>query len=125
MKILADDLDGLCSGRLSCILNVLSRYIATPDWTFNELSFLRSVVVDGVRRQVRFFGIKGDLKWRSQVFKLSATQRFYLHVLRVALCASSKHEHLLDHLVLAIGREMELLKGTGPRGAYIPESMQH
>ena len=39
---------------------------------------LRSVKVGDVRRQVRFFGMKGDLKWHSQVFKLSATEISYL-----------------------------------------------
>lgn len=30
----------------------------------------RTVNIDGQKRHVRFFGMKGDLKWLAQVFKL-------------------------------------------------------
>ena len=32
--------------------------------------YSRTVNIDGKQRHVRFFGMKGDLKWLAQVFKL-------------------------------------------------------
>mgnify|MGYP001815030488 CR=1 FL=1 len=43
-------------------------------WGEPDLASPRSVVVDDERRRVLYFGMKGDLKWLHQVFKLSDSE---------------------------------------------------
>ena len=56
------------------------------------IDLLRSIQIGGAQRPLRFFGMKGDLKWLSQVFKLSGAESF----IRTTLKMIFSHSFAID-----------------------------
>ena len=79
MDMIATDLQDLQLDQPSTIswAGVAYCLVAAHSFACNDVwcrTCLRSVEIDGAPRPVRFFGMKGDLKWLSQVFKLPHSQ---------------------------------------------------
>ena len=74
MEIICNDLEGLCLSfqpYLDIALQRVTLHIVLVATTVvNPNMHQRTVNIDQQARPVRFFGMKGDLKWLAHVFKL-------------------------------------------------------